>query len=217
MEIHPLEGGIHSLKQFLLHLLTITVGILIALGLETSVQWAHHRALVREAQANLAAEIQENQRELETRLQQVEDTKRELREIAMFTRDMRSGPKEQSKRVTLGWRLAELHSTSWDTANATGAAAYMDYDTVKRYTEIYDRQKQFLTVQDRGLQASLDLNGIFGAAFRPAFQIKESARPTDYELREIQRATAMTMVDAAAVQQIGQRLLANYDKFKSER
>jgi hypothetical protein len=34
MEIHPSQGPIHSFKDFLFHLLTVVIGILIALSLE---------------------------------------------------------------------------------------------------------------------------------------------------------------------------------------
>ena len=45
MELHAPAGPIHSLKDFSLHLGIVTVGILIALGLEQLVE-AHHRATV---------------------------------------------------------------------------------------------------------------------------------------------------------------------------
>jgi hypothetical protein len=60
MEIHAPEGPIHSVRHFLIHLLTITVGILIALSLEGLNEWRHHRNLVHEAQSNLANELHDN-------------------------------------------------------------------------------------------------------------------------------------------------------------
>ncbi len=53
MDIHGPQGPIQSVKHFFLHLLTITIGILIALSLEGIVEWAHHRSLVSEARMNL--------------------------------------------------------------------------------------------------------------------------------------------------------------------
>jgi hypothetical protein len=49
MDVQPPQQPIHSVKDFLLHLLTITVGLLIALALEAAVQYLHHRSLVRDA------------------------------------------------------------------------------------------------------------------------------------------------------------------------
>lgn len=36
---------------------TVVLGILIALGMEGIVEWAHHRILEREARANIATEL----------------------------------------------------------------------------------------------------------------------------------------------------------------
>jgi len=38
MDVHPVHGSIHSVRDFFRHLLTITIGILIALGLEGIVE-----------------------------------------------------------------------------------------------------------------------------------------------------------------------------------
>lgn len=54
MEVHPPHSPIHSVKEFMVHLLAITIGLLIALGLEASVEWLHHRSLVREARENMS-------------------------------------------------------------------------------------------------------------------------------------------------------------------
>src|ERR1041385_4850584 len=60
MEIHHPEKPIHSKKEFLFHMLTVVLGILIALALDGIVTWAHHRVLVREARANIATELRNN-------------------------------------------------------------------------------------------------------------------------------------------------------------
>ena len=39
MDIHPSQGPIHSFKDFLFHLLTVIIGILIALSLEGLLDW----------------------------------------------------------------------------------------------------------------------------------------------------------------------------------
>jgi hypothetical protein len=54
VEVHPPSKPIHSIKDFMVHLLAITIGLLIALGLEAAVEAVHHRSLVREARHNIA-------------------------------------------------------------------------------------------------------------------------------------------------------------------
>jgi len=42
MDVHPPHGALHSWKDFWIHLGTISIGLLIAISLEQSVEWVHH-------------------------------------------------------------------------------------------------------------------------------------------------------------------------------
>jgi hypothetical protein len=152
MEIHP-PHAIHSVKHFALQLLTITVGILIALTLEGIVQWAHHRQFVHEAEANLTTEIRENQAELAKGTQDLNASEQELEELVALVHALQKNRNTPVKDIHFDWTLDELHATSWNTASATGAIAHMDYSQVKRYTRIYDLQQQFMTTQNRAFDA----------------------------------------------------------------
>jgi hypothetical protein len=46
VDVHLPEKSIRTWKDFLLHLLTITIGLFIAFTLEAAVQSMHHRHLV---------------------------------------------------------------------------------------------------------------------------------------------------------------------------
>ncbi len=60
LDVHPPGEPIHTRKGFVLHIATIVIGLLIALGLEQTVEYLHHRHEIREARAALAAEHDEN-------------------------------------------------------------------------------------------------------------------------------------------------------------
>ena len=53
LDVHAPEHGIHGVRDFFVHLLTISVGLLIAVGLEASVEALHHRSERKEAEATL--------------------------------------------------------------------------------------------------------------------------------------------------------------------
>ena len=61
MEIHPPQHGIQSWREFLLHMTTIVLGILIAIGLEQAVEWVHHRQERSQLQNELREEAEKNQ------------------------------------------------------------------------------------------------------------------------------------------------------------
>jgi hypothetical protein len=62
MEIHAPDKPILTIKEAIVHLAIVTIGILIALSLEGLVEWRHHRELVQEARANIADEIRDTAR-----------------------------------------------------------------------------------------------------------------------------------------------------------
>src|SRR5258708_6190163 len=85
MEVHPPHHPLHSWRDFFVHLITITVGLLIALALEGMVEAMHHRHLLHEAEANLRIEMSENrgvlakdERQLEAARQQAQNNLRVL-------------------------------------------------------------------------------------------------------------------------------------------
>jgi hypothetical protein len=64
MDIHPPMKPVESLKEFGMHLLIVTTGILIALSLEGLLEWRHHRELAQEARTNILNEIRDNEKGL---------------------------------------------------------------------------------------------------------------------------------------------------------
>ena len=155
MEIHPL-GAIHTKKDFFIHLLTITVGILIALSLEGLITWNHHRALVREARTNLAIEISTNRKTMETYLQDILNHEKELRMVASTMRELQQ-KKDVPANLDMHVTFHTFDSAAWHAANTSGAVAYMGYDELQHYTDIYDGQYAFQALQTEALRNTADL------------------------------------------------------------
>jgi hypothetical protein len=60
LDVHAPHEPINTWKGFVLHIATIVIGLLIAVTLEQTVEYLHHRHEVREAREALAAEHAEN-------------------------------------------------------------------------------------------------------------------------------------------------------------
>ena len=86
LDVHPPHEPVHGIRDFLLHLLTITVGLLIALGVEGAVEWRHHVHLRNEADANIVSEIRDNSSDLKHMLQSGGDAEANLRALRSFCR-----------------------------------------------------------------------------------------------------------------------------------
>ena len=61
LDVHPPHEAAHTWKDFLIHIATICVGLLIAIGLEQTVEWLHHRHEAQETVAALREESMQNQ------------------------------------------------------------------------------------------------------------------------------------------------------------
>jgi hypothetical protein len=202
MEIHRPEKPIHSFRDFLLQILTITVGILIALSLEALLSAVHHRALVREAKANLAHELRANRRELdEAVLKAMPRLTKEQEDAVGLIEALLARRPPQTKEVRANYSIAQLTSTSWATAQSTGAVAYMEYDEVERFANVYELQERFASIQDRLVEGYV----MSGPGTDP-----DKASPD--ELRRWKERIVTIQAHLRAAQGIGQALAQEYDK-----
>lgn len=197
MEVHAPEHPIHTWREFLRHILIVTVGILIALSLEGLVEWRHHRTLAREARENILREITANHDRVSRVLAGKEQFEREAADLIAFI-DQPRGSQAQPQPKELNFTMVATNAASWSTAQATGALAYMNFDEVERYAAIYDLQHYFSTVQQQVARDSV----LVGAApnFDQAnpqqleqWREKVRTRQASYQL-ELQLADALTQV-----------------------
>jgi len=158
VDIHPPHGPVNSFKDFLLHLLTVILGILIARSLEGLIEWHHHRSLAEEARSNLTAEIRENRQLLAGGLPAAPAAEQRLKAtietIEAYRKDRRD---DRTSKLDWSFGLFPLSATGWSTASSTGALSYMDYSEVQGYTRAYVLQDEFLTMQQNALGKWLDL------------------------------------------------------------
>jgi hypothetical protein len=205
MEIHAPDHPILTLKQALVHLSIVTVGILIALSLEGALEWSHHRALVREARENLRSEIRNNQKDIQIILKSLDATMpRFLRAIEVVA-DL-SAPDHVNQAASLfqaggpdsllaDYRIAWLNTASRMTAEVSGAFALMDYGEIRKYAEIYDAQAIFTRTQDRAMN-----DAMAAVTFNQDTLQKRSAGEIDDARRQLRQALGgfMAMKSMAA-------------------
>lgn len=60
LDVHAPHETVHSWKDFFIHIATIVIGLLIAVGLEQTVEWLHHKSEIRETRQLLAEERTQN-------------------------------------------------------------------------------------------------------------------------------------------------------------
>jgi hypothetical protein len=148
MEVHAPESPVHTLRGFLFHLLAITAGLLIALGLEGIVTAVHHRSQVDEARAMLSAEVGTNARELQNHLQRLKGQQGSLE--AMRTA-LRSNNPAGARGLHLNVSFADLQRASYEAAQISNTFSLMDYAEASRYAALYRKQAVFDNVQNHAV------------------------------------------------------------------
>ena len=146
MEIHPPTNPIESVKDFFLHLSMIV--ILIALGLEQAAEAWHHHELGAQARENILTEVRDNKREIDGERALVAKNKERLQHTLEVIRQVLAHKKLRNAEMSVNASGASLNSTSWTTAAATGALAYMGYAEAKKFARAYDLQAMVLRLQE---------------------------------------------------------------------
>ena len=192
MEVHAPERPVESVRDILIHLAVVTVGILIALGLEQTVEWYHNRKLAAEARENILNEIRDNKKELDKQIALLPGFRSAAIEALDFITDIQQKGKSDIQRLHLNLYEAELHSTGWATAEAVGALALMPYQEVNKYATAYHLQDRYLGMQDHTEDAGINAYSVFSARNK-----LEKLSKTELEA---ERAKLMTMTSALTAQ-----------------
>jgi hypothetical protein len=138
LDVHSPHEPIIGWKDFLLHLFTITIGLLIALSLEGLVEWQHHRHLVYEAEASLYREIDGNAKEIKGTVADLHKQRDDLKhDVSVLNQLITKSKMPKHEHMNIGFSIHTFDSVGWKTAQATGASAYMPYARAQEYADIY--------------------------------------------------------------------------------
>jgi hypothetical protein len=157
IDVHPPEHGIHGTRDFFVHLFTITIGLLIALGLEAAVEAVHHRHQREEAETLIRQEIQNNLAQLREGSPVAVN---ELQQMNLVLKTLEA--LEQAQPAALHesefiFHEAPMQDAAWRTASSTGALSYMDYVEVERFSNAYKEQALLQTMEEQALDDYLEL------------------------------------------------------------
>ncbi len=182
LEAHPPHEAIHTWKDFGIHIATIVIGLLIALGLEQSVEWMHHRQQLRETREELATELDENRNVVlafdQERAQRIQS---ELERDMALLRAHQSSGSPLTDPLDYSWDFRRFPDAAWQAAKQNGSLSLMPYDELKRSAFAY-------TVLGNIMDASTALS----TALEVSGALAKSAPDGDLSTRDTEALIAAT-------------------------
>jgi hypothetical protein len=204
IDIQPPEHGIHGKRDFLVHLFTITIGLLIALGLENAVEFLHHRHQRDEAQATIRRELSDNRTALIDARKRLLVEQQDLTRILHFLQARSAGKPADPHGLLLRYEGEPYGLAAWKTASATGVLNYMDYDQVQTYATAYQLQEQYDAMQVTVLNDYLELESFVVDGVKPEDLTPEDVKAAIPDVRE-------SLAHLIGLTDVGTGLLQSYD------
>lgn len=141
MDVHPPHQPIHGWRDFFIHLGTITIGLCIALALESAAEAVHHRNIVREASARLQHEIDANHTLYAKNAQRLQRNRERLKQDIAVLLELRSGRKPADPHLHWGWEWDAYDDSAWRSARDIGAIPYMSPGALEKFSGVYGQQE----------------------------------------------------------------------------
>jgi hypothetical protein len=176
LEIDPPEKPIKSLKDFGIHIMTVTIGILIALGLDALVDAYRHHELIAHARADFRAEFTQNRNKLKLQETAEKAVKQELEGLIAYGTAKLEGKQATPPAIQPTRAFVVLPSTAWETATATQAFLYLPFAETREISAAYSRQQIFNAMEAHAEDQWFTLAGVGdpaqvgGTDLRPALE-----------------------------------------------
>jgi hypothetical protein len=139
IEVHPPHENVHTWRQFLIHIVAITIGLLIAIGLEQTVVYCHHRHQLQQARRELAAELEENRRVLAKNLDAVRKMTADLDADMALLRAAQTSPAPVGSKLV--YDLGNIYwpkDGTWQAVKQNGSLGLMAHDELHYCVYIYE-------------------------------------------------------------------------------
>jgi len=142
LDVHPPHHAANTWRDFFIHIATIVVGLLIAIGLEQTVEYFHHRIEIRDTREALRREKEENRKRFAVNTTyfrwEAAELKNNLGVLAFL--QQHPGTVEEKLPGVLRWGFghAPIAELSWKNAQQTQVLTLMPPEEAEKYAAFYD-------------------------------------------------------------------------------
>jgi hypothetical protein len=160
LDVHAPHNNVHTWKNFFIHLATISIGLLIAIGLEQTVEYFHHRHQVSEIRESLRLERSINAHRFAIVTEEFHRFVPKLQvnlAIFQYLLSHPGAPPDQWPGA-LTWFANNIYyqTSAWETAQRSGILEYMPRDEVQANAYLYGLLKECMNATDRAREAKYE-------------------------------------------------------------
>lgn len=146
LDVHPAHHAANSWKEFFIHIATIVLGLLIAVGLEQMVELVHHRREVAQVRRELDDERETNRKAIakESGYWRWEAVQLQNNLMVLAYLQHHAGTADEKLPGSLMWsHVSEPHSEAvWDAARSSGVMSLMDREEIEQHEDVYNKLRQ---------------------------------------------------------------------------
>ena len=137
IDIHPPHQPVHTWKDFLIHMSAICLGLLIAIGLEQSVEYIHQRRELRVARDEMRAEIDDDNVIAERNMQSIHDLQARLNSNMALLLAHRGTDKPLTGKLDFTWSFTKTRYAALKSTLPSGVLSLMPHRELEEYDYIY--------------------------------------------------------------------------------
>jgi hypothetical protein len=141
LDVHPVHGPVTGWRDFFTHILIIAIGLCLAIALQETVEYLHHRYELAETRRALQLEREENRKTLAQQTVVWRWGVAELQNNLLVLEYLQQHPGTPQEKLpgVLMWEFGGLgYSTgAWDAARQSGVVALMPREEIEQYNDLY--------------------------------------------------------------------------------
>jgi hypothetical protein len=167
LDVHPAHHAASTWREFFIHIATIVLGLLIAVGLEQTVEYIHHRRELTEARRELGEEKKANIEGFQHSTASFRASKLYLQDYLATLRQSIKNPAVPLPALHVPADFVYSQYTAWGTAQRNGALTLMPSEEQSANDRMYVGLHTVDEVEDRAYISIQHAQAIFLSGLEP--------------------------------------------------
>jgi hypothetical protein len=167
LDVHPAHHAASTWREFFIHIATIAIGLLLAVGLEQTVEYIHHRRELTEARRELAEEKQFNAEVFRESVASFQEAGTYLANYLAELRQSMKDPGAALPPLNVPAGFVYCQYTAWTTAQRDGALTLMPPEEQRGIDRMYVGLHALDDAETAAFTSILQAGAVFGIGPRP--------------------------------------------------